>query len=63
MKHLLQSVSQGAVDDESSNADTFTSDNGTFTPAIDNLLYINNGLYYFEEKSVKNDAVSVFIVA
>ena len=38
MKHLLQSVSQRVVDDESSEADTFTSVNGTFTPECDNLL-------------------------
>ena len=34
------------------------------TSANDNLLLdINNSLYYFEVKSVRNDAVSVFIVA
>ena len=95
MKHLLQSVSQRVVDDESSEADTFTSANGTFIPVSDNLLLglntsfscklhiyktkhenkgldinlllklldINNSQCHFEVNSVKNYAVSVFIVA
>ena len=64
MKHLLQPVSQGAVDDESSAANAFTSAYATFTSVNDNLLLdIDNSLYYFEVNSVKNDAVLVFIVA
>ena len=54
MKHLIKSVSQGAVNDASSEAGTFTSASGIFIPANDNLsLDINNSLYYFEVNSVK----------
>ena len=52
MKQLLQSVSQGAIDDESSEANTPA--NGTLTSVNDNLLLdINNSPYYFTVNSVK----------
>ena len=54
MKHLLQSVSQGAADDEASEDDAFTSVNGTFALVNDNFrLDIINGLYYYEVNSAK----------
>ena len=49
MKHLIQSVLQGAADDESSASNDFISDNVTFKPANDT----DNSLYYFEENYVK----------